>query len=483
MDVLSSSAEAADPVAEVRRLRRQLRRERALRQTAEIVGARATAHLHDSVRGMRSTQADLLERADQDRVVYELSQALREDLDSAHLINRAAESVGQSTGVDRCDVLLVDAERFSAVRGTWSRSEEMAALPRPASFVDLPEPLTTLLLEAAQHLEPVQVDDVDQDGRLGPSGAEEIVESLGVHSLAAVPVAVGDEVVGWLLLQSQRPRTWQASALAMCAGLAHDLVSSLMQLRAYEQQRESVRRLQELDRAKDAFVSTVSHELRTPLTSIVGYLELLHDGGLGPVPEDLSQGLSIIERNVDRLRELVEDLLTLSAYDAEQVRLELEPLDLNGVLGDCRARPAAGGRRPWSGAGRHGRGRPAQGAGRPHPPGAGAAEPDQQRDQVQPRGRPGDGAPGPRGCEVVLAISDTGIGIPDDEQDQVFSRFFRSSLAVEEEIQGTGLGPRARPHRRGVARRLGRRGLRRGRGHHGDRAPAAGLSAATVNPS
>ena len=167
MDVLSSSTESTDPVAEVRRLRRQLRRERALRQTAETVGARATAHLHDSVRGMRSTQADLLERADQDQVVDELSQALREDLDSAHLVNRAAESVGRSTAVDRCDVLLVDAERFSAVRGTWSSSEETAALPRPGSFVDLPEALTTLLLEAAQHLEPVQIDDVDQDERLG----------------------------------------------------------------------------------------------------------------------------------------------------------------------------------------------------------------------------------------------------------------------------------------------------------------------------
>ena len=41
---------------------------------------------------------------------------------------------------------------------------------------------------------------------------------------------------------------------------------------------------------------------------------------------------------------------------------------------------------------------------------------------------------------AVLAISDTGIGIPDDEQERLFSRFFRSSLAIEDEIQGTGLG-------------------------------------------
>jgi two-component system phosphate regulon sensor histidine kinase PhoR len=439
MDVISSSAET-DPIAEVRRLRRQLRRERALRQTAETVGARATAHLHASVRGMRSAQADLLERADQDRVVDELSQALREDLDSAHLVNRAAESVGRSTGVDRCDVLLVDAERFSAVRGTWSASAETAALPRPGSFVELPESLTTLLLEAAQTMSAVSVDDVDEDDRLGASGAAEIIESLGVRALAAVPVAVGDEVVGWLLLQSLQPRGWPASALAMCAGLAHDLVSSLMQLRAYEQQAESVRRLQELDRAKDAFVSTVSHELRTPLTSIVGYLELLNEGGLGPVPDDLSQGLSVIERNVGRLRELVEDLLTLSAYDAEQVRLQLRPLDLAEVLADSV----------------EDLGETAAERGlelvvtveEDLPPVL--ADPTHLQRVLQNLisnaikfSHDGDQVVlslGHQDSEVVLTISDTGIGIPAEEQDQLFSRFFRSSLAVEDEIQGTGLG-------------------------------------------
>jgi signal transduction histidine kinase len=286
----------------------------------------------------------------------------------------------------------------------------------------------------------VSVDDVDEDDRLGASGAAEIIESLGVRALAAVPVAVGDEVVGWLLLQSLQPRGWPASALAMCAGLAHDLVSSLMQLRAYEQQAESVRRLQELDRAKDAFVSTVSHELRTPLTSIVGYLELLNEGGLGPVPDDLSQGLSVIERNVGRLRELVEDLLTLSAYDAEQVRLQLRPLDLAEVLADSV----------------EDLGETAAERGlelvvtveEDLPPVL--ADPTHLQRVLQNLisnaikfSHDGDQVVlslGHQDSEVVLTISDTGIGIPAEEQDQLFSRFFRSSLAVEDEIQGTGLG-------------------------------------------
>ena len=165
-----------------------------------------------------------------------------------------------------------------------------------------------------------------------PAGAGEILDSLGVRALAAVPVAVGDEVVGWLLLQSVEPRGWQSREFAIGQGISHDLVVSLMQVQAFEQQRESVRRLEELDRAKDAFISTVSHELRTPLTSIVGYLELINDGGMGPIDGGLSATMGIIERNVGRLRSLVEDLLTLSAYDSEQVRLDLTRVDLSDLV-------------------------------------------------------------------------------------------------------------------------------------------------------
>ena len=164
VDLLSSATGAADPVAEVRRLRRQLRRERARRQAAESMGERATADLYDPVRQLRSAHVELLERADQTQVVHELARALRQDLDSAQLVNRAAETVGLATAVDRCDVLLVDADRFAAVQGMWSSSPENAELPRPHSFVELPEALTALLLETAQQLDAA----ADRAHRRGP---------------------------------------------------------------------------------------------------------------------------------------------------------------------------------------------------------------------------------------------------------------------------------------------------------------------------
>lgn len=441
MDLLSGTAgSSVDPVDEVRRLRRELRREQARRQAAESIGERATADYYDSVRQLRSAQAELLERADQARVVHELARALRQDLDSAQLVNRAAESVGQATQVDRCDVLLVDADRYAAVRGSWSADAAAAALPRPDSFVDLPEALTSLLLEAAQQLAPVRVADLATDPRFDARAQADVRTALGVEALLAVPVAVGDEVVGWLLLTTVRPRGWAPREVAICQGVSHDLVASLVQVRAFEQQRESVRRLEELDRAKDAFISTVSHELRTPLTSIVGYLELMSEGGLGPLPEEIAAGVSIIERNVDRLRALVEDLLALSAYDAEEVHLELRPVDLLVLVNDCQQilAPATAAKHLELAVATEGEVPRVVGDRRQVERVLlnllnNAVKFSHDGGTVTVRLRA-------EGDEVVVEVVDHGIGIPRAEQDRLFSRFFRSSLSVADEIQGTGLG-------------------------------------------
>ncbi|MCW2819491.1 MAG: hypothetical protein JWR42_2278 [Marmoricola sp.] len=443
MELLSSPIEPgehADPASEIRRLRRQLHRERALRRAAEAAGERATADFQDSVEEMRTVRTDLLGGEDQTRLVNDLARALRQDLDSSQLVNRAAESVGQATLVDRCDVLLVDAERFSAVQGSWSSSPESERLPRPRSFVELPEPLTALLLDSAQQLQALQVADVTDDARLGTEGAADLVRALGVRALAAVPVAVGEEVVGWLLLQSVRPRAWQQRELALCQGVARDLVVSLVQVQAYEQQRESLRQLEELDRAKDAFISTVSHELRTPLTSIAGYVELLNDGGMGPLDAGVSEGIAIIERNVGRLSSLVEDLLTLSAYDADQVQLDLLPVALGPLVEECRAALAPA----------------AAAAGVRVDLEVPADLPDGVLDRAQiervvlnlldnavkfsRRGGSVVARLSAQGRDVVLEVEDHGIGIPADEQHHLFTRFYRSSLSVADEVQGTGLG-------------------------------------------
>ncbi|HSK33688.1 MAG TPA: HAMP domain-containing sensor histidine kinase, partial [Propionicimonas sp.] len=180
--------------------------------------------------------------------------------------------------------------------------------------------------------------------------------------------------------------------------------------------------------------------LRTPRTSIVGYLEMLAEGGLGPLDEGVSRGVGIIERNVHRLRDLVEDLLTLSAYDAAQVQLDRQPIDLADVVADClqtlvpttdaKGLDVTVVRSP---------GLPLVPADRTQIERvvlnllSNAAKFSRDGGSVTVRLRPD-------GSDVMMSVVDHGIGIPAVEQAQLFSRFFRSSLAMAGEIQGTGLG-------------------------------------------
>lgn len=427
--------------AEVRRLRRQLRREQARRQAVEPRDARADEELGGSLRDLRAAQAGLLETTDQARVAGHLARALRHDVDAAALVNRVARSVGRVAQVDRCDVLLVDADRYSAVRGSWCSGPEAEALPQPDAFVDLPEALVALLMDAAQRLEPLQVEHVVEDDRLGAAGAEAVRRALAVAALLAVPVAVGDEVIGWLLLSCVSPRAWLPSDVRVAQGLSDGLVAGLVQTHGVQQQREAMQRLEELDRAKDAFISSVSHELRTPLTSIVGYLELMSEGSMGErLPDEVTQGLSTIERNVDRLRSLVEDLLSLSAHDVQQVRLDLEVVDVLSLVHECQRMLAPATSEKQLEVVVVTDGEPARLTADPthlqrvlhhllhnavkfsHPGGRVTMRVTSDRDHVR------------------LSVSDEGIGIPREEQHRAFSRFFRSSLSDAQEIQGSGLG-------------------------------------------
>jgi len=198
-------------------------------------------------------------------------------------------------------------------------------------------------------------------------------------------------------------------------------------------------RLRELDRLKDEFVSLVSHELRTPLTSIRGYIELLLDDAETPDAEQRRRYLEIVDRNSERLLELVSDLLFLAQIEAGKLGIERSQVDLNKIVEECIETSS---------------------------PVADARGIELSADVERVQKLPGDRARlaqvldnlvsnglkfTPRGGHVevrlqaegrtaVLEVEDTGVGIPADEHQHLFERFFRSSTATAKAIPGTGLG-------------------------------------------
>jgi signal transduction histidine kinase len=198
-------------------------------------------------------------------------------------------------------------------------------------------------------------------------------------------------------------------------------------------------RLQALDHAKTDFMSTVSHELRTPLTSISGYLELLRDPETGVLTEAQERMLEVIARNARRLRELIEDILTLSRIETGEFRSETGMVDLAevieraiGIIGPAAVKASVGLLCDVRG---------------PLPTRGDGAQLDRVLNNLLSNAvkfTPADGTVTIRaerqGGQVTLAIADTGMGIPDGEQQALFARFFRATNAIRQAIPGTGLG-------------------------------------------
>jgi PAS domain S-box-containing protein len=197
-------------------------------------------------------------------------------------------------------------------------------------------------------------------------------------------------------------------------------------------------RLRKVDSLKTEFLATVSHELRGPLSSIVSYTELIADEKEGLSPAAASF-LEVIERSADQLTRLVSDLLLLSRIEAGAAPLGLAPVSVRDVLTDV-LREAA---------------------------------PVAERQGIELVGSVGDGPPvqadRARLVQVVenlvsnaikysttggtvrvsasaadgqwrIDVADSGLGIPADELDRVFERFFRASNGRKAGRLGSGLG-------------------------------------------
>jgi len=201
---------------------------------------------------------------------------------------------------------------------------------------------------------------------------------------------------------------------------------------------EQNERLHELDRMKDEFVSLVSHELRTPLTSIRGYLELFREDGSSLTSKQ--QGfLKVVDRNSQRLLELVGDLLFLAKIDAGAFEIELDEVDLAQVVEESieASRPIAESREIELVASMEA-----------SPPLLGdRARLGQVLDNLvsnalkftENGGRVDVTLSSAEG-RLLLEVKDTGLGISHEEQPLLFERFFRSSRATANAIPGTGLG-------------------------------------------
>jgi len=240
-------------------------------------------------------------------------------------------------------------------------------------------------------------------------------------------------------------RPWAYALYILAAGslvfvfMRHQKNKLEHQQKIAEQERRTAESLRRMDQLKDEFLANTSHELRTPLSGIVGIADSLIDGSVGPLTEEQRHNLSLIVSSGRRLTNLVNDILDFSKLRKRDIQLRLKPLDMRSVADVVlRLSQTLLGNREIQLVNEIGADLP-------------AAHADENRVQQILHNLVGNAVKFTETGTIsvsarvqdkylAIAVSDTGIGIPEDRLDRIFESFEQADGSTEREYGGTGLG-------------------------------------------
>lgn len=280
---------------------------------------------------------------------------------------------------------------------------------------------------------------VTSDAQNDPQVIARYAKMWRVHSLMVVPLVVEDRCIGVMRVGSRRKEAFGTEQLSLVSVIADEAAIIVETAILNRRLSRTAEQLAALNRMKDEFVSTVSHEFKTPLTTISGFLTVMLDGEAGPLNAQQMKFLNIAKSAAKRLSGLVSDLLDLSRLEGG-AKMELKPLELDRLVTSSAEnfQPVAGENGKTLSVEAPVRLPRALGDERwlalvvdnlisnalkfSHPGG-------RVRVRVQDKGE-----------FLMVSVTDDGIGVPAQDRDRLFERFYRASNRTEVNAPGTGLG-------------------------------------------
>lgn len=360
--------------------------------------------------------------------MVEVSRELSSTNDLDTLLKLIISEAAALTNAESASILLLDRHtrelRFKATSGEMS--PEMA---------DTPVPLNNSIAGAVlQSNEPMIIHDVSRDPRWNSQVDQAINFRTG--SILGVPMHDDARPVGVLESINKQSGAFTDEDVNILGILADLAGVAVERARLIEELRRANQQLAELDRLKSDFIALASHELRTPLSIILGYVSFLRD----EASPEMAKQLDSVLRAAVRLRSLMQDMFNLKYVDAGEATLNAADFDMVDLVRDLiaqRDETAFAKQQTVN----------LQLPAEPLPVLA-----DQGMIEVvvsnlfnnaikfTPEGGRIDVTLERRDGELWLCVSDSGIGIPEDQLERIFNRFYQVEPHLRRHHEGMGLG-------------------------------------------
>ncbi|HNA87760.1 MAG TPA: PAS domain-containing protein [Anaerolineales bacterium] len=257
----------------------------------------------------------------------------------------------------------------------------------------------------------------------------------------AVPMIVGDKVLGVFDLQSEKASSFSQEDALIYNTLASQVAIALQNARLYQEQTSTVTQLRELDRLKSSFLANMSHELRTPLNSILGFADVMLEGLDGPLTDYMDNDLRLIQKNGQHLLHLINDVLDMAKIESGRMNLHPETFIVHEIMEEVTSITSSLANDKNI---------------------ALYIEPDSNREvqinadrtrlrqvminlvnnaiKFTEKGHVAIQVEKTDEENVLIAVRDTGLGIPRDQLEDIFNEFTQVDTSTTRKAGGTGLG-------------------------------------------
>ena len=382
---------------------------------------------------LQARSAELARKVDEMEALAEVGEAISSTLDADEVLTTIVEHAVELSGADGGSLMEYDEEsRLFRVRTTYGTSDDVRAkLKTVRIHVD-----ESFVGRAATSGMPVQVADLSEI-ELDPH--LRLLFDSGWRSLVVIPLVRPDRIVGALVVRRLTPGAFSDETCDMLTTFASQSAIALTNARLYQQLELQSRELATTSQHKSDFLASMSHELRTPLNAVIGFSEVLLERMFGELNDRQAEYVQDILDAGRHLLALLNDVLDLSKVEAGRMDLDITTFpagdSIQSVLALVRER-----------AGQIGVELRFDAADAPTHITADELRLKQvllnlisNAVKFTPEGGSVTVRAWTGGPEVIITVTDTGIGIAESDRSRIFDSFQQGTRSASSS-EGTGLG-------------------------------------------